>query len=142
MSYCVVQTIKKGSRSNETEFSTVPPGWIDTESKTLYWPRIDYVDEIVDENSTKKTDWIPRILVKVWHTDLSREEADTMVKHYVTTLSSSELSGTEDDNHRSNKRPLVVEHRTLPQTPQYSLVVPSPVMILHYENYFFFVYFV
>lgn len=96
MPYSVVEIYKK-TKSGVTEFASVPPGWIDQDNKILYWPRIDYGQEIANENSVKQQGWIPRILKKVWHTGCTWEEAENMVHHHVESRTSSEASEVEEE---------------------------------------------
>lgn len=123
MSYSVVETQRKG-RIND--LTAVPEGWIDKENNLVYWPRNGFETIRADENSKFELNWMPKIILKIRHTQLDIKVAEEMVDYYVKkSESESEIVPETDEEVSRRKRNLVAQKKSLPQKMQYTLSSPN-----------------
>lgn len=130
MGYSVVETPKRNS--TYTELTAVPDGWVDKTQNIVYWPRNLFVTLRADENSVFEKNWIPKVIKKIYHTELDRNTAEEMVNHYVNSgVSSASEWETDTEESQSTKKSLVSQPRALPRAQQYSLKTVSSPKLQH-----------
>lgn len=101
-----------------------PSGWLSEDKTSVYWPHISFETERKNPDSKYELNWIPNVIVKLWHTELTKERAEDMVDYH---LSHSESEHAQDsDDHPSKKKKRISHPKELQRNNQpYELTHPK-----------------